>query len=97
MGSSFLDLPSHDRSTTRGNGNGGSSLLLLDARRVRLLLEFRGLPVEIDGKIWPTSEHYFQAQKFLDPESQEAIRRKSPMVARGWPEPKKPLRKDWNP
>lgn len=31
--------------------------------------------VDIDGKIWPTSEHYFQAMKFPDyPEFQEEIR-----------------------
>ena len=24
-----------------------------------------GYPLNIDGKIWPTSEHYFQAQKFV--------------------------------
>ena len=25
---------------------------------------FARYPVQLDGKIWPTSEHYFQAQKF---------------------------------
>lgn len=28
----------------------------------------------LDGKQWPTSEHYYQAQKTLDPALQEAIR-----------------------
>jgi len=33
-------------------------------------------PIEIDGKVWPTSEHYFQAQKFVrtDPEWAEKVR-----------------------
>lgn len=30
--------------------------------------------VEIDGKVWPTSEHYYQAMKFFDPEVQEQVR-----------------------
>ena len=54
-------------------------------------------PIDIDV-IWPTSEHYFQAQKFLDAAFREAIRQEpSPMVAarmgrnRDWP-----LRPDWN-
>lgn len=28
---------------------------------------FAAYPIELDGQLWPTSEHYFQAQKFLDP------------------------------
>ncbi len=36
---------------------------------------FKGHPIEIDGRIWPTTEHYFQAMKFPDhPEIQEEIR-----------------------
>jgi len=43
---------------------------------------FAAYPIDIDGKIWPTSEHYFQAQKFLDAEQQERIRlTPSPMIA----------------
>lgn len=30
--------------------------------------------VQMLGKIWPTSEHYYQAMKFSDPEYQEQIR-----------------------
>lgn len=29
---------------------------------------------ELEGAYWPTSEHYFQAQKFLAAEDQEAVR-----------------------
>ena len=28
---------------------------------------FAPYPISLDGRRWPTSEHYFQAQKFLDP------------------------------
>jgi ribA/ribD-fused uncharacterized protein len=43
---------------------------------------FAPSPIQLDGKQWPTSEHYFQAQKFEDAAHQEAIRRtKSPMIA----------------
>ena len=38
-------------------------------------------PIEIDGKVWPTSEHYFQAQKFAGTEQEERVRlAKSPMM-----------------
>lgn len=53
--------------------------------------------VEIDGKSWPTSEHYFQAMKFADPALQERVRKAAtPSIAaklgrdRG-----NPLRSDW--
>ncbi len=54
-------------------------------------------PVRLDGKVWPTSEHYFQAQKFEDFRLQESIRRtRSPMIAaRMGRDRKKPLRPDW--
>jgi hypothetical protein len=43
---------------------------------------FAPYPIEIDGQEWPTSEHYFQAQKFLDSERRERIRHTpSPMIA----------------
>ena len=58
---------------------------------------FAPYPVEIGGEVWPTSEHYFQAQKFAGTESEEEIRRaKSPMVAaRMGRDRGRPLRADW--
>lgn len=58
---------------------------------------FAAHPIIVDGKRWPTSEHYFQAQKFADSEHKEAIRRaNSPMIAaRMGRDRKRPLRKDW--
>jgi ribA/ribD-fused uncharacterized protein len=58
---------------------------------------FAPYPIELDGKRWPTTEHYFQAQKFEDLQHQEAIRgQKSPMIAaRMGRDRKKKLRGDW--
>ena len=59
---------------------------------------FAAYPFVLDGKIWPTSEHYFQAQKFNDDlNHQEAIRlEKSPMIAaRMGRDRSKKLRADW--
>jgi ribA/ribD-fused uncharacterized protein len=58
---------------------------------------FSAHSVFLDGHRWPTSEHYFQAQKFLDKEHQVAIRRaNSPgMAARLGRDRKRPLRRDW--
>ena len=58
---------------------------------------FAAYPIQLDGETWPTTEHYFQAHKFLDPQHQQAIRQaKSPMIAaRLGRDRKKPLRPDW--
>jgi len=52
---------------------------------------------ELDGKYWPTSEHYFQAQKFESVNIQEEIQNaKTPMAAAQMGRDKnRPLRKDW--
>lgn len=58
---------------------------------------FAHFPIKLDGKIWHTTEHYFQAQKFVDVQYQEKIRaEKSPMIAaRLGRDRKQKLRKDW--
>jgi ribA/ribD-fused uncharacterized protein len=58
---------------------------------------FAPYPVTIKGTVWPTSEHYFQAQKFAGADHEEAIRQQnSPMIAaRMGRDRKKPLRPDW--
>ncbi|PQO45469.1 NADAR family protein [Blastopirellula marina] len=58
---------------------------------------FAPYPIQLDKKRWPTSEHYFQAQKFKDAPYREEIRKaKSPMeAARKGRSRKVPLRKDW--
>src|SRR5580704_7800443 len=54
-------------------------------------------PVKLKGKTWPTSEHFFQAQKFAGTPDEEEVRQaKSPMIAaRMGRSRKRPLRKDW--
>lgn len=52
---------------------------------------------ELDGAVWPTSEHYFQAQKFTGTDHVEEIRRaRTPKeAARMGRERNRPLRADW--
>ncbi len=54
-------------------------------------------PIVLKGKTWPTSETYFQAQKFVGTPDEEEVRlAKSPMVAaRMGRSRKRPLRPDW--
>lgn len=58
---------------------------------------FSAHEIRLKGKLWPTSEHYFQAMKFQSTEHQEAIRKqRSPMIAaRMGRDRKRPLRRDW--
>lgn len=53
--------------------------------------------IELDGCTWPTVEHYFQANKFIDSKVREKIRKaRSPMnAARLGRSGKHPLRPDW--
>jgi N-glycosidase YbiA len=53
--------------------------------------------VRLKGKVWPTSEHYFQAQKFAGTAHEgEILRAKSPTVAaRMGRSRQRPLRPDW--
>ena len=52
---------------------------------------------ELDGLVWSTSEHYFQAQKFNDEAYREKIRTApSPMIAARLGRSRKvPIRPDW--
>jgi len=61
------------------------------------LSNFASYPLEIDGEAWPTSEHYFQAQKFSGTPHEEGIRlAKSPMIAARLGRSRaQPLRSDW--
>lgn len=54
-------------------------------------------PIFLDGKRWPTSEHYFQAQKFAGTEFAEEIRlAKRPMEAANLGRSRRhPMRADW--
>lgn len=62
------------------------------------LSNFYAAPMEVDGCTWPTAEHYFQAQKFTDPNRQAAIREAAtPGVAKklAWTD-SAGLRSDWD-
>ncbi|MFO0659618.1 MAG: NADAR family protein [Polyangiaceae bacterium] len=58
---------------------------------------FSSHPIAVNGKVWPTTEHYFQAQKFAGTPHEEQIRRaKSPGdAARMGRDRSRPLRADW--
>src|SRR5689334_2041789 len=58
---------------------------------------FAGYGFELDGLWWPTSEHYFQAQKFVGTPYAEQIRitRSPVIVARMGRSRKQPIRIDW--
>ncbi len=58
---------------------------------------FAAYPIKLKGKVWPTSEHYFQAMKFESENDQSEIRKtKSPMeAARKGRDRKRKLRRDW--
>ncbi|MCX5308823.1 NADAR family protein [Streptomyces sp. NBC_00160] len=53
--------------------------------------------VDLDGYWWPTTEHYFQAQKFTGTRHAELIRRAgTPLrAAELGRDPSKPMRRDW--
>jgi ribA/ribD-fused uncharacterized protein len=54
-------------------------------------------PIFLKGKRWPTSEHYFQAQKFAgEPDEEEVRKANKPMLAASMGrDRKRPLRRDW--
>ena len=58
---------------------------------------FAAYPIALEGYRWPTSEHYFQAQKFAgEPDETEVGQAKTPAVAaRMGRDRKRPLRRDW--
>lgn len=58
---------------------------------------FASFPFILDGQEWPTSEHYFQAQKFEDEAYREKIRTtSSPIIAARLGRSRKiRIRQDW--
>jgi|GEM_PF-289478 len=61
------------------------------------LSNFAPYPIEVDGVVWPTSEHYFQAKKFAGTPDEEELRRASTpsLVADLGRDRKRALRPDW--
>lgn len=58
---------------------------------------FSAHPINLKGKVWPTSEHYFQAQKFSCTQHEEAVRvAQTPSLAAKLGRSRQlPLRPDW--
>ncbi len=58
---------------------------------------FSAHPFTLNGRVWPTSEHYFQAQKFAGTDHEETVRQaKTPsMAAKLGRSRALPLRPDW--
>jgi ribA/ribD-fused uncharacterized protein len=59
---------------------------------------FAKYPFEVEGKEWPTSEHYFQAQKFVGTIHAEHVRlaRTAREAARMGRDRSLPMRADWD-
>jgi ribA/ribD-fused uncharacterized protein len=59
---------------------------------------FAPFPIELDGKRWPTTEHYYQAQKFTDPDLQARIRAAAkPIIAKKLADKhRNKIRPDWD-
>jgi ribA/ribD-fused uncharacterized protein len=60
---------------------------------------FGPFPIELDGQLWPTTEHYYQAQKFTDrPDLQARIRAAAkPIIAKKLAEKhRNKIRPDWD-
>jgi ribA/ribD-fused uncharacterized protein len=64
----------------------------------RELSNFAPFPIELDGARWPTVEHYYQAQKFADPDLRHAIRQaEKPIIAKSLADKNKAaMRPDWD-
>lgn len=62
------------------------------------LSNFAPYGLQMEGRYWPTVEHFFQAQKFLDTAYQERIRKvSSPKEARALGQSRAvPIRPDWD-
>lgn len=59
---------------------------------------FAKFPITLEGQTWPTSEHYFQGQKFIGSAHAEAIRnaQTAAIAASMGRDRTQPLRPDWN-
>jgi ribA/ribD-fused uncharacterized protein len=62
------------------------------------LSNFATCPILLKGRLWPTTEHYYQAQKYAGTETEELIRQApSPMNAKDLTRlPQYPPRADWD-
>lgn len=95
----FADAPHYDRYTrTKPTPYTGEILDFYSTKKPYGEFSNFGLfPITVDGKRWPTSEHYYQAHKYDIEELQERVRlAKSPyLAAKIGRDPKIPKRTDW--
>ncbi|MEZ5873503.1 MAG: NADAR family protein [Hyphomicrobiales bacterium] len=68
------------------------------SERYRDFSNFANFPIEIDGTAWPTSEHYYQAHKFEDPDLRDRARQmpNAAAVKRFASKHKARIRPDWD-
>ena len=68
------------------------------AKSYGFLSNFSNHPISLHGKVWPTSEHYFQAQKFAGTPQEEEVRiAETPLdAARLGRSREISIRRDWN-
>jgi ribA/ribD-fused uncharacterized protein len=59
---------------------------------------FAPFPIDLDGKRWPTTEHYYQAMKFVDPALRKRIRTADkPIIAKDLADANRAtIRPDWD-
>ena len=59
---------------------------------------FALFPIIIEGVLWPTSEHFYQAQKFNELELQKRVRAAATpyLAAQIGRDPNLPMREDWD-
>ena len=68
-----------------GGGKGVEQIQFYSARgEYGAFSDFARYPITLQGKVWATSEHYFQAQKFREGRDQEEIRKARPAWLRRW-------------
>jgi N-glycosidase YbiA len=63
-----------------------------------LFSNFSMYKITLDGKLWPSTEHYYQAKKFAGTEYEEEIRqlKTAAMAAKAGRAKDKPMREDWD-
>jgi len=59
---------------------------------------YAACPIFLKGKLWPTTEHYYQAQKYAGTDQEEAVRQApSPQNSKDMTrDPAHPSRADWD-